>query len=273
MEIVDVHVHALPRGDMNGGEVDAHLETVLHGLHAHGIRRAILVPINDLSWQPVAEMNDFAEAAVRAHDGLAGFVDLEGFIDLDLYQAHYGGIQRIEDDVARRCANGLRGIKVHLQNLGLQASDWRLLPLYRLAGELQIPVMIHCHPGSSPGTVDNSHPAEIEKMVRAFHKTTFIISHLGGILYLHYMPWLVHDNVYFDTSGIMDQLVAYYGPDRVRYILDQIGYDRLLFGSDYPVADIDAQLAALRQVVPPAHHERVLAHNALHLGTTFRWWT
>jgi len=44
-------------------------------------------------------------------------------------------------------------------------------------------------------------------------------------------------------------------------------------GSDYPVADIDAQLAALQQVVPDEHHERVLAHNALRLGASFGWWT
>ena len=44
-------------------------------------------------------------------------------------------------------------------------------------------------------------------------------------------------------------------------------------GSDYPVADIDVQFAALQQVVPPADHERVLAHNALRLGASFGWWT
>jgi len=44
-------------------------------------------------------------------------------------------------------------------------------------------------------------------------------------------------------------------------------------GSDYPVADIDAQFAALQQVVPDEHRERVLAHNALRLGASFGWWT
>ena len=45
-------------------------------------------------------------------------------------------------------------------------------------------------------------------MVRAFHKTTFIVSHFGGILYFHYMPWLEYDNVFFESSGIMDQLIS-----------------------------------------------------------------
>ena len=265
--IIDIHVHALPRGEMCGGEVDARLPTVLDGLSAQGIERAVLVPINDLSWQPVAEMNDYAERAVAAHPNLVGL------IDIDLSQAHYaGGIRRLEDDIARRHANGLQGIKVHLQNLGLQADDWRLLPVYRLAGELGIPVMVHCHPGSSPGTVENSSPVYIEKMVRAFHRTTFIIAHLGGILYLPYMPWLSYDNVRYDTSGIMPQLVAFYGVDRIRSMLDDIGYERILFGSDHPTVDLAEQIAAVAQVVPAAHHDRVFHENAQRLAAQFGWW-
>ncbi len=268
MEIVDVHIHALPRGEMCGGEVDARLEAVLAGLHARGITQAVLVPINDLSWQPVAEMNDFTEQAVRDHPGLVGL------IDIDLSRAHYaGGLQRLEDGIVRRYENGLKGIKVHLQNLGVQANDWRLLAVYRLAGEIDIPVMVHCHPGSSPGTVENSSPVDLEKIVRAFHKTTFIVSHLGGILYFHYMPWLVYENVRFDTSGIMDQLVRYYGPDRVRMILEEIGFDRIVFGSDYPTADLDGQISALETVVPAEHHDRVFRRNALRLGQAHGWWS
>jgi predicted TIM-barrel fold metal-dependent hydrolase len=267
MALIDVHVHALPRGEMCGGEVDARLPTVLQGLRAHGIGHAVLVPINDISWQPVDEMNDFTERAVREHAGLAGF------IDLDLSRAHYaGGIRQMEADVTRRYENGLRGLKVHLQNLGVQADDWRLLPLYRLAGELGIPVMVHCHPGSCPGTVDNSSPVAIEKMVRAFHKTTFVISHFGGVLYLDYMPWLSHENVYFESSGVMDVLLRCYGVDRLRYVFEEIGYERIMFGSDYPTADLDGQIQAMRQVVPSAYQGAVFSETALRLGHSFGWW-
>jgi predicted TIM-barrel fold metal-dependent hydrolase len=267
MEIVDAHIHALPRGDMHGGQVDARLETVLQRLREKGIRRAVLLPINDLSYQPVEEMNDFSERAVLECR------DLVGFVDVDLSQAHYyRGIQRLENDVARRCQNGLQGIKIHLQNLGVQASDWRLLPLYRLAGELNVPVAIHCHPGSCPGTVDNSHPAEIEKVVRAFHKSHFVIAHLGGVLYFEYMPWLCHENVHFDCSGVMADLWRYYGVDRVRYVLEQIGYDRLFFGSDFPAVDIEQQLEATKALIPAAQQAAVFGQNVPKFGEQFGWW-
>ena len=266
-EIVDVHVHALPRGEMCGGEVDARLDTVLRGLRERGIRRAVLVPINDLSWQPVDEMNDFAERVVHEHDGIAGLVDV------DISRAHYHrGIQALEAEVTRRIENGLRGIKIHPQNLGTQADDWRLLPLYRLAGELGVPVMIHCHPGSCPGRIGDSSPTAIETVVRVFHKTTFLVAHLGGILYFPYMPWLNHENVYFDTSGVMESLARFYSVERIRFLLDEIGYDRILFGSDYPAAGIDAQVEIVKEVVPPKHQRAVFAGNALQFGQRFGWW-
>ncbi len=267
-DLVDVHIHALPRGEMCGGEVDARLETVLLGLRERGIQRAVLVPINDLSWQPVDEMNDFAERVVHEHDGIAGLVDV------DISRAHYHhGIQALEAEVARRIENGLRGIKIHPQNLGAQADDWRLLPLYRLAGELGVPVMIHCHPGSGPGRIDDSSPMAIETVVRVFHKTTFLVAHLGGILYFPYMPWLNHENVYFDTSGVIESLARFHGVERIRLLLDEIGYDRIFFGSDYPTAGIDEQLAILKEVVPPEHQPGVFAENALRFGERFGWWS
>jgi len=267
IKIIDAHVHALPRGEMCGGEIDARLETVLEGLHARDIHQAVLVPINDISWQPVDEMNDFTEQALKTHPGLVGL------IDLDISQAHYyGGIQAMEADITRRAGHGLRGIKIHLQNLGVQADDWRLLPVYRRAGELGLPVMIHCHPGSCPGRVTDSHPAHIEKVVRVFHRTSFILSHFGGILYFEYMPWLNHENVYFESSGIMPQLRQYHGDARVRYVLEQIGYDKIFFGSDYPTVELDAQIQAMRDIVPPAQHAAVFGENVRRFGRRFGWW-
>jgi predicted TIM-barrel fold metal-dependent hydrolase len=266
MEIIDAHVHTLPRGDMCGGEKDVRLETLLAALQAHGIGRACLMPINDLSWQPVREMNDFTVQVVKDHPQLVGF------IDLDLSQVHYaGGVEALEAEIVRRQEQGLRGIKVHPQNLGLDADDWRLLPVYRLAGEVGLPVMIHSYPGSPPGCMENSHPRHIEKVVRVFHKTTFIIAHLGGRAWFPLMPCLAHEHVYFDTSGVLRELGALYSVEQIRPVLHEIGYERIVFGSDFP-EEIAPQLALLREVIPAEHHEAVLAGNIRRVGRRFGWW-
>jgi len=50
-----------------------------------------------------------------------------------------------------------------------------------------------------------------------------------------------------------------------------VGYERLLFGSDFP-EEIAGQLAVLREVIPEEHQEGVLAGNIKRLGGTFGWW-
>lgn len=267
MEIIDAHVHSLPCGTMNSGRVDVNYKTVYQGLLKRGIKKAVFVPINDISWQPVDEMNDYLIDIVTNNP------DIIGFIDIDLSKVHYNnGIKDIEKDITTRYESGLKGIKIHLQNLGVNADDWRLLPIYRLAGELNIPVMIHCHPGSAPGLIDNSNPKYIEKMVRVFHKTQFVISHFGGIPYFEYMPWLNHENVYFDSSGVLRQLKNYFGIERIRNIFEEIGYDKVFFGSDFPTENIDEQIEILKEIAPVENQEKVFSKNIIEFGKQFNWW-
>lgn len=267
MEIIDAHVHSLPCGIMNGGAVDARFDTVYNGLRTRGIEKAIFVPINDISWQPIEEMNNYMVEIVNNNPNIVGF------IDIDISKMHYyEGIKKLEEDIQKRYHEGLKGIKIHLQNLGVNADDWRLLPIYRIAGELNIPVMIHSHPGSAPGLIDNSNPKHIEKMVRVFHKTHFIISHFGGIPYFEYMPWLNHENVYYDSSGVLKYLKRYLGTEKIRVVFEEIGYDKIFFGSDFPTEDIDEQIEIMKEIVPNEYHEHVFSLNILKFGKKFNWW-
>jgi len=267
MEIIDAHIHSLPCGIMCGGSVDVTYEKVIEGMEQHGIKRGIFVPINDISWQPVDEMNDYMVKVINRNKNIVGFADI------DISKIHfYNGIIDLENNIKRLVKLGLKGIKVHPQNLGVNGDDWRLMPIYRLAGELNIPVMIHCHPGSCPGTIDNSNPKYIEKMVRVFHKTKFIISHFGGVLYFDYMPWLNHENVYFECSGILESLKKHYSMEKIRAIFEEIGYEKMFFGSDFPVVDLNAQIEIFKDLVPEEFHEDVFSKNILKFGEEFEWW-
>jgi predicted TIM-barrel fold metal-dependent hydrolase len=265
MEIIDVHVHGSPHPEKRGEK--ERLDNVIAAHHEQGIRRFVLIPMNDVSQQPAGEMNIFTANAVSTYP------DIAGFIDLDLSQAHSfcNGVPALEKEIAQAYEQGLRGIKVHPQNLGVDADDWRLLPVYRLAGELGIPVMVHCYPGPTPLGLNHSHPEKIQKVVRVFHRTTFVLAHLGGIPHFPLMAWLSADNVYFDTAGVMKELWAFYSIEQLRYIFSQIGYDRLLFGSDYPYS-IAQTLTILKEVVPPENQAQVFSENAALLGTRFGWW-
>ncbi|KPU27094.1 hypothetical protein TR13x_06785 [Caloranaerobacter sp. TR13] len=267
MEIIDAHVHSLACGIMCGGQVDTSYKTVREGLKNRGIDKAVFVPINDISWQPVDEMNDYMISIIKNDK------DIVGFIDIDISKMHYaGGIKKIETKIIELYERGLKGIKIHLQNLGVNGDDWRLLAIYRLAGEINIPVMIHCYPGSSPGLIENSHPKYIEKIVRVFHKTSFIIAHFGGVPYFNLMPWLNYDNVYFETSGVLPILKKNIGIEKVKLIFEEIGYDKIFFGSDFPTKDIDIQIDIMREVVNKENLKYVFSENIKKFGRQFNWW-
>ncbi|MCK8061566.1 MULTISPECIES: amidohydrolase family protein [unclassified Fusibacter] len=266
-KLIDMHVHSLECGIMCAGDVDVTFETVTKGLQEYHVEKACLMPINDISWQPVKAMNDYLVEIVKTHP------DYVGFIDIDITRAHfYRGIKEMESEIEYYHSKGLKGIKIHPQNLGVKADDWRLLPIYRLAGELKIPVIIHCYPGSSPGLQDDSDPRAIEKVVRVFHKTTFIIAHFGGVKYFYDMEYLNYENVYFETSGVMPKLEAYFGIDKIKVVFDEIGYDKIMFGSDYPTESITETLRILKLVVPEEKQGEVFYGNADRLGRKFGWW-
>ncbi len=267
MRIIDAHVHTLECGTMCNGEVNVEFKKVRNGLKKHGIDKAILMPINDISYQPVKQMNDYM---VEIVNNTKNFV---GFIDIDISKTHLaGGIKELEEEITYYYNKGLKGIKIHLQNLGVKADDWRLLSVYRLAGELNIPITIHCYPGSPPGLIDNSDPVNIEKMVRSFHNIDFIIAHFGGVKYFYDMPRLNHENVYFETSGVMPVLKKYLPQENIYNIFEEIGFDNIIFGSDYPTADINETIAILKEIVPKDQLEKVMYKNILKLGNNYNWW-
>lgn len=267
MRMIDAHVHTLECGIMCGGEVNVEFNTVNEGLKRRGIESALLMPINDVSWQPVKKMNDFLVNVIRNNS------EYVGFIDIDLSKTHlYGGIKELENEIVYYYQRGLKGIKVHLQNLGVYADDWRLLCVYRIAGELNIPITIHCYPGSPPGLSNHSDPVAIEKIVRVFHKTQFIIAHFGGVKYFYDMPQLNHDNVYFETSGVMPVLTRYIDQEKISRVFEEIGFNKIMFGSDFPTADIDETIEILKELIPGTELENVMYKNILEFGKEYGWW-
>ena len=267
MDIIDAHVHTLEVGTMCSGSVNVEFAEVKKGLNKYGIDRALLMPINDISWQPVKPMNEYLVEIVNTYE------NFEGFIDIDISKAHLAnGIKELEEEIKYYHKKGLKGIKVHLQNLGVYADDWRLLPVYRLAGELNIPVTIHCYPGSPPGLSDHSNPKHLEKVIRVFHKTDFIIAHLGGVKYFYEMPILNHDNVYFETSGVLPSLKEYIGINNMAKIFRKLGFENIIFGSDYPTKEISEAVNILKEIVPENELNKIMHKNILKLAAKYNWW-
>src|SRR5205085_1722214 len=77
-------------------------------------------------------------------------------------------------DEARRCLDlGARGIKLHPRAQGFTATDERLAPVFALAAERRVPILIHGGRGLPPIA------AGLRALVERYPEATLIIAHAG----------------------------------------------------------------------------------------------
>lgn len=141
----------------------------------------------------------------------------------------------LEQEMQRCLVDGpCVGIKLWIS---VHASDERLDPIMRKAAELGVPVLHHAWYKATEFAFNESTPAEIADLARRHPDVTIIMAHLAGggvrgVLDVRDCP-----NVLVDTSG--SQPVS----GLVTYAVDQLGADRVVFGSDWPIRDFAVQRA------------------------------
>jgi predicted TIM-barrel fold metal-dependent hydrolase len=251
--IVDAHVHILPdrvRDNVglvssrepwfaachSRGERVASAESLLAAMDEHGVERAVC-----FTWP-------FADAALcaEANDYLAGVVRrfpsrLTGF----------GVIQPLDSGAAQevtRCAGlGLSGIG----EINADAQGWGLLddavePALRESVAAGMPWTLHCsepvgrqYPGKGTST-----PDRIIAFAQRYPDLTLICAHLGGGLPLYaHIPEVRRacEGLHFDTAA----QPFVYEASVYRALVDGVGADRILLGSDHPLLDVPRYLRAL----------------------------
>jgi predicted TIM-barrel fold metal-dependent hydrolase len=193
-----------------------------------GIEKAVL-----LGWywerQETCELqNQWYIDWTRAHpDRLLGFAAV---------QPNSG--RRGLDNVRRALDAGLCGIGELLpsaQHFTFADEYWGRL--VALAIERRAPITLHVTDPFifPPGFFVRSTPlGDFLKLVRAFPKAVFILAHWGGGIPFYELNARIRErfkNVYYDTSASS----LLYDKSVFRRVVDMIGADRVLFGTDYPL--------------------------------------
>lgn len=275
--IIDSHVHVMPPRVVADPGLIAAAEPWFAACHARGER---MVDADELvraldhvgvqmavcfTWpfaDPAlcAEGNDYLAAAQRRHpQRLIGF----GVVQ----PAGPGAAAEV-----RRCARlGLRGIG----EMNADAQGWNLLgeevgPAIAASVELGLSWTLHCsepvgraHPGRGTAT-----PDRVMSFAERHPDLTLVCAHLGGGLPLYaHIPRVreVCSRLFFDTAA----QPFVYEPTIYPALLDVVGAERILLGSDHPLLEVPRYLAALAAAaVPDAAQERICWRNArdlLHL--------
>jgi uncharacterized protein len=205
-EIFDAHVHL-------GNDIDG-FSGVYEDLERindrYGIRRCFVFCMDEPDRHPAfrAANDRTLEHAQRSGGRLIPFVRL------DLAE------QPIEE--ATRCLDlGARGIKLHPRAQRFLLNDERLAPVFALAAERRVPILIHGGRGLPP-IADH-----LDRLVQAYPEAQLIIAH-GGIADLAELAGYFGGKagVFFDTSV--------WSPIDLLSLLHLVSPEQIVYASDYP---------------------------------------
>lgn len=165
------------------------------------------------------------------------------------------------------------GIKLYPGYSPIYVSDRRYEPVYELAAACGKPVAIHM--GQTAGSnsfLKYSHPLTLDETAVLHPNVQFVMCHFGN-------PWLMdaaaviekNNNVAADLSGllvgrlVMDEfLTAQKGyldtlKTWISYIQD---YGKLMFGTDWPLANYSDYIEFTKKIIPEKHWETVFSGTA-----------
>ena len=146
-------------------------------------------------------------------------------------------------------------------------------PVYELAERYDKPVAVHTGATAHSGAIlKYCHPLTLDEAAAKYPKVRFVMCHLGN-------PWITdaaaviskNPNVAADLSGLLEgrpDMPELFSEQEgyIRHIQAWLGYmgayDRLMFGTDWPLVNIENYIEFIARLVPERHHENVFAKNA-----------
>jgi predicted TIM-barrel fold metal-dependent hydrolase len=159
----------------------------------------------------------------------------------------------------RRCIEefGFKGIK---QWIAVNARDPRMESVMAPAIEYGLPVFFHAWYKATGYVYNESNPSDIRHLALRYPEATIVMLHLNGCGVRGVQDIADLPNVWVDTSGSQ--------PDAgfVEYAAGQVGAERILYGSDWPIRDYGVQLAKVQgAAITAAEKALILGENARRL--------
>jgi uncharacterized protein len=213
-DVFDAHTHL--GNDIDGMRGD--YDELMRVLDRYGVSRAFMFCLDEPDREPAFRAaNDRTLAYAERSEGR-----LIPFVRLDLTQSP------VEE--AERCLDlGARGIKLHPRAQKFMLNDERLAPIFALAAERRVPILIHGGRGLPP-IADN-----LARLVEDYPEAQLIVAH-AGIADMAGLGGLLGGKagVFFDTSV--------WSPLDLLHLYRLVSPEQVLFASDYPYGQQPASL-------------------------------
>lgn len=211
--LIDMHTHTFLRWkDKNEGE-----KTLLKAIEKYDITKAYVsnFTVPDSSEEEVDEGNRITAELVKAHPDCIGgyvYVNPKNKNTVDVIKR---GIEEM----------GLEAIKLWV---GTFCDDECVNKVAEQAIEYGVPIMQHAFHKSVGQLPFETVGKHIANLAIRYPELKLIMAHLGGNCY-NGIPMIKElENVWVDISS------SIFGGDALDYTIENIGVDRILFGSDIP---------------------------------------
>ncbi|MCL2121774.1 MAG: amidohydrolase family protein [Clostridiales bacterium] len=170
--------------------------------------------------------------------------------------------RKVEDE-------GFRGLKLYPTYQHYYLSDPRMYPLYRVAQELGIPVLIHTGSSVFPQSrIKYGNPIDVDDIAQDFPELVLVLAHSGrGVWYDEaFFMSRRHPHVFMEISGLPPGKLMTYFPE-----LDR-NTDKVIFGSDWPGISMIGQNMATIQSLPLTAEgiDRILGGNAARILNLYK---
>jgi uncharacterized protein len=219
----------------SGEERTPTIDTIAEHYRERNIAAVVFtVDASSASGHSPNSVEEIAEGAARHNDVLIPFGSV------DPWQGDIA-VKRIHTLVGDY---GVKGFKFHPSMQGFEPNDRQFYPIYEALGEAGVPALFHTGqtgigaglPGGHGIKLRYSDPMLLDDVAADFPDLTVILAHPS-------VPWVdaqisiaTHKaNVYIDLSGWSPK---YFPPQLVKAANSMLR-DKVLFGSDFPVIQVD----------------------------------
>lgn len=207
--IIDAHAHI---GCWEELGIAGNADYVVELLDYYGIDKACISNSRSLRYNFV-EGNDIILKAIRKYPKrLLGYVVVNPWF----------GENAVKEIKRRILEDGMIGLKLHVSHTKISYHSSLYDPIFEVASDLDVPVLIHCYDGGSSA----------DRVADKHYRVKLILGHMGGADWFDAI--LVaekHSNIYLEIcSSIIEKGL-------IENAVKRIGAERVLFGTDMPLLD------------------------------------
>ncbi len=239
VDVIDAHCHLCTAENPYRYGCEAPVEELIEQMDLASVDVAVVLAVATQSnRKATAQYNDFIAHTVEEFpDRLVGFGSV-----------HPADGKKALEELERVVDLGLKGIKLHPLFQHVHCDSPEMNQIAESAAQLDIPLFIHSY---FPYMTEEAE--HLYNLITAHPGTQFILAHTGGHTFLDFYAYVEmrskgQDNVYFEISSLSVMFRKSPYTEHIKWLVEQMGADRVIFGSNYPRYQLVEALSAFDEL-------------------------